>query len=88
MANNRIELITEFLIKNKAVLNISGIEKQAGVYNRYWAKFMGGFVRKEWANEMTGGAGSPTTTLSVLNDLHKDLGKLLKQTEFDNIYKH
>jgi hypothetical protein len=79
---NRIELITDFLIKNKKVLSISGIEKKSGVYGRYWAKFMCGAVRKQWADESTGGAGSPATTLKVLSDLKIDLEKLLSQSNF------
>ena len=82
MAENRNVLITDFLIKNKHLLNISGIEKASGSSSRYWAKFMGGCASPKYSNENGGGGGGATITLCVLNELYRDLDKLLKDSDF------
>jgi hypothetical protein len=67
-------LIAEFLVKNKKLIKVSGVESAAKVPSSYWAKIICGAIHPGWFSTT-----KTKSTLVVLTDLRNDIDKLLKQ---------
>jgi len=72
---NKAELIRDFLVKQKPVLNLRGIERAAGVPGSYWAKILCGAGGWSWEY---GNHKRDNDTIEVLKELRNDIDKLIK----------
>ena len=76
MLANQIETITEFLINNKNLIKNHGLEREAGIYKHFWAKYCNGFTDPNKAEQKATGP-HVERTYKILMQLRKDLDKVL-----------
>lgn len=74
----KAELIRDFLVKQKPVLNLRGIERAAGVPNSYWAKILCGAGGYGWEY---GNEKRDEATIAVLKQLRVDIDNLIKNAK-------
>jgi len=72
---NKGELVRDFLVKQKPVLNLRGIERAAKVPGSYWAKILCGAGGYGWDY---GSNKRNDQTIEVLKELRNDIDKLIK----------
>jgi hypothetical protein len=78
MTSERMVLITNFLTSQKDLIKVHGVERKAGVYKHYWAKFCCGSLNPSTVNYDSATIVA-RNTIDALKKLHRELDELIIQ---------